>query len=330
MSLPIKNYDRIFIDEDGYRVPYVDLEHLNSARKMLRMSLNAHRSWEDISQNWNLVGWNNVLFVGLMETGKTQLANHIIDIVSSAYPPEQLNIPFSNSLRWNLDHLEDVFYNLLITDDAVEKQDSYSGMSKESKELTETYFNIRHEIEDRFNRESGYVVTVWGTQMYKALHKRLRQSPITFFTSLFNDEEENKFLRRTLGYAYTWLERKTDLIYLENRPEFNRYCVLKLNQHLYFYEFDLPISQRRKVKVGANKRSNPDFLVIERLEMSGLKRSKIYEALAVATAHKKGQRFTKKEREYVRLLYKSSLKYNDLASIFNASTESLYRIVNKL
>ena len=178
----------------------------------------------------HVMGVNMGLMVGLPGTGKTTIANIIMNNAKKKYKPNDRNILYSDSLQYNLDHIKDCFYNLLIVDDAIENQDSTSGLSTEAKELSYEYFTIRHLFEERFDRKQGYVVTIFGTQMYKALHKRLRQASITFYTSTFNDKEENRFIQQTIGSDhYYWLLKKYSFVNLHNCYDANAFCIVKFN-----------------------------------------------------------------------------------------------------
>ncbi|MHA1267315.1 MAG: hypothetical protein ACTSRS_18905 [Candidatus Helarchaeota archaeon] len=279
------------------------------------------------------VGWNNVLLVGMMGSGKTQLINFLIDIVKSAYPQEEINIQFTNSMQYNIDHIKDVFYNLLIADDSVELQDSYRGITKQSINLSHQFFNVRHIVEKRFYRKNGYVLTVWGVQMYKALQKRLRQAPLTIFTSVFNDKEENQFLRQTLGAPYfRFLLSKNKYVSLLNRYDYNRFFVLKALGSIHYGEFDLPHSQfEKKVITSKEKETAVDLKVIQMLD-GKVERAKLYQILQFIFSRNKKQLKNVSDLEsiYMRYLYNLGVNQFILGELFRRSRETVFRHVNSI
>lgn len=300
----------------------VDIEQKNKVRRIL---LNATCP----SLSIPCVGHNNILLVGLQGTGKTQLICFIIQLVLSLFPGA--NILFTNSMQYNIDHLANTFYNLAITDDAVELQDSYRGIKSESVELSHDFFNIRHIIEDRFRLRQGYVLTVWGVQMYKALQKRLRQAPITIFTSVFNDKEENKFLYETLGeYYYKFLRIKSKYIWLLNRYEYNCFAVLKALDETFYLNFDMPTLQMKKKSVNPKQQEDIDIKIINQLLLKKMKKSQIYEALDYIYSKDKKERghITDTERNYIKIFYKSGINTSLLAELFHRDNKTIFSSVH--
>lgn len=305
---------------------FVTKEQKNKVRKLLENAICPPRSLSS-------VGYNNILAVGLQNSGKTNIINLLIELILKHFPNET-NVQFTNSMQYNFDHLADVFYNALVTDDAIELQDSYASIGKPSMELSHQFFDVRHLIEDRFDRTNGYALTLWGTQMYKGLQKRLRQAPITIFTTIMNDKEENQFLMETLGPPYfRFLEKKSKYVYLLNRYEYNRFCVVKALNDIYYFEFDEPSLHMKKKKVN-RKESDLDITVLTDLLPKSNKsftRAEIYEIFAYIHSRDKNElhNVTDTERNYVRLLYKNGVHMPKLAALFHRSTDTLSTMLHR-
>lgn len=312
--------------ENLYGKLFVTKEEKNKVKRLLENAICP-------PHNIASIGYNNILMVGLQNSGKTTLINFLLELLLKHFSNE-INIQFTNSMQYNFDHLFDIFYNALITDDAIEMQDSYQGIGKPSIELSHQFFDIRHIIEDRFSRESGYALTIWGTQMYRALQKRLRQAPITIFTSVMNDKEENQFLFETLGAPYyKFLEKKSKYIYLLNRYDYNRFCVVKALDDIYYFEFDQPSLHMKKKKVN-RKETDLDIAILTDLLPKSNKsftREYIYEIFSYIYSRepKNLKNPTDIEKEYIRTLYKKGVHMPKLEKLFRRSTDTLSNAIHR-
>jgi hypothetical protein len=279
------------------------------------------------------VGWNNILLIGLQRTGKTNIINWVFDQVYQAYPIDDINLVFSNSMAYNLDHLEDVPYNVLGTDDAVEHQDAYEGISKNLRALSHKFFKIRHIIEKRFNRKShSYVLTIFSFQMLKALMKRLRQADIIFITSIFSDEEENQFLKYFLGEDYfNFLRDKMMYISLFNDYSFNRYCIMKTVAGTYFCDFPIANSHKECLDIGSTEKpQNLDFEIQEKLE-NKMSKNEIYNILAYAYDPERDLKHIQPtEAQYIQNLHNKGITIETLSKLFKRHRNSISNIVKPL
>ncbi len=169
---------------------------------------------------------------------------------------------------------------------------------------------------------------------HEAIQKRLRQAPITIFTSVMNDKEENKILFETLGAPYyKFLEKKSKYIYLLNRYDYNRFCVVKALDDIYYFEFDQPSLHMKKKKVN-RKEIDLDITVLTDLLPKSNKsftRAEIYEIFTYIHSRSKNElhNVTDTERNYVRVLYKKGVHMPKLAELFHRSTDTLSAMLNR-
>ncbi|MBW1728275.1 MAG: hypothetical protein JRJ62_12010 [Deltaproteobacteria bacterium] len=168
-----------------------------------------------------------ILVVGFMGSGKTTLINYLIRIIKNLYKKQSQQVLFTNSLQYNMQNIADRDVIILVTDDAVELQDSTSFISSRSKKTAHDYFKLRHLYEQKFDRNKGILFTIMGTQLYKSLDNRLRQARMIFFKNTLLDKEKNQYMAYHIGWeSWKWLDKVTDWLYSMN-PEFAKYFVLK-------------------------------------------------------------------------------------------------------
>lgn len=276
------------------------------------------------------VGWNNALFIGLQRTGKTNIINWVFDKIYETYPLEDINSRFTNSMAYNIENLEDVPYNLLATDDAIEHQDAYEGISKELRKLSHKFFKIRHILKKRFNRKThSYILTILSFQMLKGLMKRLRQADFIFVTSIFSDEEENAFLRYFLGEDYfNFLQSKMMYISLFNDYSFNRYCILKTVAGTYFCDFPLAKSDRECLEIDANEKPRDiDFEIQEKLE-NRMSKSELYNILAYAYDPERDLKHIQPtEAQFIRNLHSKGIAIESISKLFHRHRHSIANLL---
>jgi len=182
-----------------------------------------------------------ILMVGSPGSGKTTLIDRIIAIIRRLYKNIDINLVFTDSLGYNIDHMTDAPVNILVTDDAIKHQGSTSFMSSESKKATADYFNLRHIYEDNFPDIRGAVIfAIFATQMYKSLDKRLRQARMTFYKNVMEDEEEKLYLEKQIGYeAVGWLNLVTNWL-TSMESSFAQFFIMKKGTESHWGAFNAP------------------------------------------------------------------------------------------
>ncbi|MHA1795877.1 MAG: hypothetical protein ACTSUK_07185 [Promethearchaeota archaeon] len=218
-----------------YRIPFIKPRTIARTNNIIKASL-----YTDI-ENLRGVILVPILMVGSPGSGKSRLIDRIITTINKLYKNVDRNLCFTNSLAYNIDHMTDAPIQVLTTDDAIEYQDATSFMSSESKKTSARYFRIRHIYEEEFPDVKGAVIfTIFATQMYKALDKRLRQARMTFYKNVLEDQEEKLYLQKQIGYdAVNWLELVTDWL-TSMEPSFAQFFIMKKGTEAHWGAFNAP------------------------------------------------------------------------------------------
>jgi len=279
------------------------------------------------------VGHNNIAIVGLPRTGKSNIINTIFDMLDSTYLPEDLSKTFSNSMAYNLMQIKDVPYNCLAADDAGRHQDSYTAISKQTRELSYDFFDIRHLVENYCQRYShAYILTIFSFHIFKLLAKRLRQADLLFFTSTFTDEEENKFLKWLLTPDhFEFLEKKMNYISMLNDYSFNRYSILKCHSGVFYCDFPIAKSNLKAKRIDSEiaVTRKIDIEIIEELEEK-LPKNELYSILAfVYDPERDLKHIIPQEKHFIKILYRNGITQDTIAKLFHRHRNSISNIVRK-
>jgi len=75
----------------------------------------------------NYVLWRPITVIGLPSSGKTNFSLYIAKLVRDRYPGD-VNVVYTNNLRVAIDRLDDRLVQVLIIDDAIRHQGSFTGI----------------------------------------------------------------------------------------------------------------------------------------------------------------------------------------------------------
>lgn len=216
-----------------------------------------------------------ILLVGLQGFGKTSLINWLIRKIRWLYRPYEQNTLFTNSLEYNMKHMTSAPIQNLVTDDAIEHQDSTNYISSTSKEAAHAFFKIRHIYENRFpESDRAILFTITSTQLYKALDPRFRQARLVFFKNTLLDKEKNMYMIYQIGFnAWKWLDAVSDWrSSLESL--FAQYFILKKGNNAFYGSFTAPRKQLKCQYVTSmdqvKDKKREEFLQISLLRNKGI------------------------------------------------------------
>lgn len=146
----------------------------------------------------NCVGAISASILGRRGSGKTELAKAIGKTGYDIYGPDNINIIWSTSLRYCMDHMDYKAVQLLMIDDAMQEQSS-RRIHKNTNDLAD-YHKLRHLHEKKCPR--GYVITVWAWQRWMDLDPAYKDSlDIIWLKTGQTDEAEKQHMRRIYGDA---------------------------------------------------------------------------------------------------------------------------------
>ena len=206
--------------------------------------------------------------VGLPGSGKTNFALYLAREIRKRYPGET-NIIYTNYLRKGIELLDNRLIQVIIIDDAIRFQGSYTF--QRDRELVADYFEIRHIFEKK--RDKGVLIIMFITQRFYNLDPTFRNSPILAFKSLLMDKRDNDLIRNYVGNAYyEVLKEITKNIYL-NHSDLDK-AVITTSWGETFLMHDIPLIKNLKIKyyyISSEEKGNGKLEMLKKLDEKDIK-----------------------------------------------------------
>ena len=135
--------------------------------------------------------------LGRRGSGKSVMMTSIAKMITDYYGSDSVNIVWSTSLRYNIDHMDPTKpIQVLLVDDAMQEQSS--RRIHRNTDVLADYNGIRHLNEDVYSR--GRIIVIFAWQRWMDLDPAFRQSiDIVFLKTGQADETEKEHMKRMYG-----------------------------------------------------------------------------------------------------------------------------------
>lgn len=135
------------------------------------------------------VGLVNIGILGKPESGKSVMITSLAKLIADRYGLENVNIIWSNSLIYCINHFDQRPVQVLIIDDAMMNNSSRT-IHKNAKKVGK-FNKIRHLYEEATGNKSGFLIVIWAWQRWMDLDPAFKQLNLLFLkTGLYGTDKE--------------------------------------------------------------------------------------------------------------------------------------------
>ena len=171
-----------------------------------------------------MVRFLDIAIIGKAGSGKTTTEWKLAEYVLEKYGEDKVNVFISQSLVACIEAFwEDPKpVNVIIIDDPLKNYLARGGTTSDMKKAIAQFHEIRHRLEDALTSSdsaedrTGVVITIMGSQSYKALDKTWRNGVLQIFKT--NIAEDEMDVRKCIGnsYFYRKLQEITMDVYIRH------------------------------------------------------------------------------------------------------------------
>lgn len=138
----------------------------------------------------------SIAMVGSMGFGKTTKIRALVDLITTWWGRENVNVLWTDNIQLATDAFDDRFVQLIVVDDAIAEQDSRRSMSSENVTATQQYMIVRHAA-DAIQR-GGIIYVFFAYQSPSAVDVRFRETcQLICYSNWYRNRGLEKIMPRT-------------------------------------------------------------------------------------------------------------------------------------